>query len=407
MRIGKISLVVGFVGIGLMVASSCQADLEIHILDVGQGDCTLIISPTGGTFLFDAGWNGKGDGVVCPYLDDLGLTALDYIGCSHYHADHIGGIDEVINYLGIDSIRVAVLDRGWSYTTATYDDYAAAAAPKRQTILDGQVIDLGGGVTVTCVAVNGNGQLSPPYDDTYNENDLCVALLVEYGEFDFFVAGDLSGVNSSYYHDIETSVAAEVGDIEIYRVDHHGSASNSNVNLVSTLQPEVSIISVGDNSYGHPTQTVIDRLVAYGTYIYQTELGSGGTIPSGHGEVVNGHILIRVNGGQYVVNGDVYSLGSSGIARSDDALKLRIFPNPFEACVHFESNLRQPDALEVAIYTVEGRLVQLIEPSTGRTGTAIMTWDGRTRGGGEVSPGIYIIRLSDDSHVISRKIVKR
>jgi beta-lactamase superfamily II metal-dependent hydrolase len=291
--------VVSFLGLG----SPCRADLEIHCLDVGQGDCTLIISPTGGTLLFDAGINGQGNGTVIPYLQGLGIDALDYVSCSHYHVDHIGGIDEVVNSLGIDSVRVAVLDRGWSYTTQTYESYSAAVAPKRTTIYDGQVIDLGGGVTVTCVAVNGNGELSPPYED--EENDYCVSLLVEYGDFEFFVAGDLSGVNSSYYHDIESSIVPEVGDIEVYRVDHHGSSSNSNATLVSTLQPEVSIISVGNNSYGHPTQTVINRLISYGSYIYQTELGSGGTIPPGDGEVVGGHVIIRVNSGEYTVDGDV------------------------------------------------------------------------------------------------------
>ncbi len=390
----------------LLLAASSWADLDIHILDVGQGDCTLIVSPSGGTLLFDAGWNGKGNGVVCPYLDSLGLSALDYVACSHYHADHIGGIDEVVNHLGIDSVRIAALDRGWSYTTATYEDYAAAVAPKRQTITDGQVIDLGGGVTVTCVGVNGNGQLSPPYDDQYDENDLCVALLVEYGEFDFFVAGDLSGVNSSYYHDIETSVAADVGDVDVYRVDHHGSASNSNVNLVSTLQPEVSIISVGNNSYGHPTQTVIDRLVTYSSYIYQTEPGSGGTIPSGHGEIANGHIVIHVNTSSYTVNGDAYPLGTSGIEITT-LPSIRIYPNPFAKSVSVEIDSGNTEDFELAIYSVEGRLIRLLTSSKAGPPHSFITWDGTTLDGRIVSPGAYFFRFSRGAYSKTFKVIKR
>jgi len=316
----KTALLLGVVCLGVLLVSGAAAEnLKIHCLDVGQGDCTLIVSPTGGTFLFDAGENGVGYSVVVPYLQARGLQALDYIGASHYHADHIGGIDEVVSSFGIDSVRVAVLDRGWSYTTSTYDSYAAAVAPKRATITDGQEIDLGGGVTITCVAVNGNGILSPPFDDTYDENDLCVALHVEYLDFDFFVAGDLSGVNSSNYHNIETSVAPEVGAVEVYRVDHHGSISNSNADLVSTLLPQVSIISVGDgNPYGHPHQPIIDRLVSYGSYIYQTETGSGGTIPAGSGEVVDGHIVIEVDSCYYSVNvTDIYEMCESAIPISD------------------------------------------------------------------------------------------
>lgn len=316
----KTAFSVGTVCLALLLVSGAVAEnLKIHCLDVGQGDCTLIVSPTGGTFLFDAGENGIGNSVVVPYLQSRGFQGLDFIGASHYHSDHIGGIDEVVSQLGIDSIRVAVLDRGWSYTTPTYTSYAGAVAAKRTTITDGQVIDLGGGVTITCLAVNGNGVLSPPFDDTYDENDLCVALLVSYLDFDFFVAGDLPGVNSSLYNDIETSVAVEAGAVEVYQVNHHGSSSSSNVALVSTLLPQVSIISVGDgNPYGHPHQPVIDRLVAYGSYIYQTEAGSGGTIPTGCGEVVDDHIVIEVDSCHYSVNvTDIYEMCESAIPISD------------------------------------------------------------------------------------------
>jgi beta-lactamase superfamily II metal-dependent hydrolase len=405
------SLIAAAAAIGLGIISvlglcpECSADLEIHCIDVGQGDCTLVISPTGGTLLFDAGWNGRGNDTVIPYLQSLGIDALDYVSCSHYHADHIGGTDEVVNSLGIDSVRVAVLDRGWSYTTQTYDDYAAAVASKRTTIADGQVIDLGGGAIVTCLGVNGNGELSAPYDD--EENDYCVCLLVEYGDFEFFVAGDLSGVNSSYYHDIESSVAPEAGDIDVYRVDHHGSSSNSNTTLVSTLMPEVSIISVGTNSYGHPTQTVIDRLVSYGSYIYQTGAGSGGTIPPGEGEVVGGHIVITVDSAQYTVDGDVYDLGTSGIEVVQSPLGMSVFPNPFTRATTFSLSIPDGRPVLLEIFDVNGRLVNTLAPSHAGEVPHVIAWDGRSLGGDRVSPGVYFVRLSTPSAGISRKVVKK
>jgi beta-lactamase superfamily II metal-dependent hydrolase len=381
------------------------AALDIHCIDVRQGDCTLIVSSSGGTFLFDAGGNGRGNDAVIPYLQSLGLSALDYIGASHYHADHVGGIDEVVDHLGIDSIRVAVLDRGWSYTTATYEDYADAVDPKRTTIVEGQVIDLGGGVTITCMGLNGNGELSPPYDDKYDENDLCIALLVEYGEFDFFVAGDLSGVNSSYYNDIESSIAGEVGGVEIYRVDHHGSASNSNETLVSLLEPEVSIISVGDNSYGHPTQTVINRLVNHDSYIYQTEEGDGGSIPQGHGEVVDGDIVISVDGGSYTVNGDFYDMGSSGVEIVSVGPYVRAFPNPFAASTTFSFEVSREGPVRLAIYDVSGRLVSPLAACGGQKGT--ITWKGISAEGSVVSPGVYFILLESPDGAVSQKLIKR
>jgi beta-lactamase superfamily II metal-dependent hydrolase len=389
----------------LGLSAQALAGLQIHCIDVGQGDCTLIVSPSGGTLLFDGGPNGKGTSKIIPYLQSLGLSALDYISDSHYHVDHIGGIDEVVNYLGIDSVRVAVLDRGWSYTTATYQSYAAAVAPKRTTILDSQVVDLGGGVTVTCLTVNGNGQLSPPFDDKYDENDLCVGLLVEYGDFDFFVAGDLSGTNSSGYHDIETSVGLEAGDIDVYRVDHHGSASNSNETFVSTLQPEVSIISVGSNSYGHPTQTVINRLVNHNSYIYQTELGSGGTIPPGKGEVVGGDIVISVDGGSYTVNGDFYDMGGSGVDIVSVAPYVRAYPNPFTTTTTLSFSMPAEGPVRLGIYDVRGCLVSPLVDLDGRSGT--VTWRGTSAQGSQVAPGVYFVRLESRDGSESRKVIKR
>jgi beta-lactamase superfamily II metal-dependent hydrolase len=85
--------------------------LEIHHIDVGQADATLIKSPTGVTMLIDAGNNGNGTGIILPYLSTLGITRLNYVLNSHFHADHLGGLDEVINGLGTSNID-SVFDRG-------------------------------------------------------------------------------------------------------------------------------------------------------------------------------------------------------------------------------------------------------------------------------------------------------
>ncbi len=301
------------------------AELGIHCLDVGQGECTLIVSPTGGTLLLDGGGDGIGDEVVIPYLESLGISALDYVVASNYNREHIGGIDEVVEHLGIDSVRVAVLDRGWSGSGSLYETYEGSVRDKREAIADGQVIDLGGGVTVTCVAVNGNGVLAPPFDGQYEEADLGIALVVDYLGFDFFVAGDLPGVEVSGHSDIESSIAGEVGDIDVYRVSSHGGAQSSGERLVSALLPEVAVIPIGDDGPGgYPDQEVIDRLAGYGSYIYQTELGNGARIPAGKGEVVDGNIVLRMNAETYTINGSsTYDVEADGVTigtiRADDA----------------------------------------------------------------------------------------
>lgn len=304
--------------------------LYIYCLNVGHGDATLIISPSGQTMLIDAGKNGRGNSEVVPFLDSVNITSLDFLVATHYHADHIGGIDEVVGHLTIDLIET-VYDRNWSYSTGTYDDYADSVNPKREIIADSQVIDLGAGVYLTCVAVNGNGILDSPFTDSrYSENDLSVALKLTYGEFDFFVGGDLSGRNTSSYKDIETSVAPKVGKVEVLQVNHHGSNNNSNQFFLDTLQPIVAIVSVGDNTHGLPHPDAITRLQAVPSVVYQTE--------DGDGNVIDGDITVKVHSDQFWVNGDPYSVHTGTfVPPSTDADNVTVYITDTGSKYHLSS----------------------------------------------------------------------
>jgi beta-lactamase superfamily II metal-dependent hydrolase len=279
--------------------------LKIICLDVGQGDATLVLSPSGKSLLFDAGETGKGYEKVWPFLKDtIHIHHLDYTVVNHYHEDHIGGMDEVIDSLGgSDSVLVWGYDRGSTYASTAFTDYTAMLGSKRKTISLSQMIDLGSGVTAKCVAVNGQtyGDNITPSD----ENDYGLALLIQYGGFKMIVSGDLGGYNSGGYKDVESILAPDIGKVSVLHVNHHGSQYSSNPYWVSTLDPTVSVISVGNNSYGHPTQLALDRLCndpGANNYIYQTELGSGGTIPPGRGEVVGSNIWIEVSSDTFTIN---------------------------------------------------------------------------------------------------------
>ncbi|MDP2207964.1 MAG: fibronectin type III domain-containing protein [Bacteroidota bacterium] len=279
--------------------------LEIHHINVGQADATLIKSPTGITVLIDGGNTGNGTNIIRPYLTSLGITYLNYVICSHYHADHIGGLDEVINGMGASNIG-AVYDRGRDAplpTTVAFTDYeiAANSTGRRYKVALGQVLDLGGGLTMKCVATDGevlNFGVVP--GATGSENDLSIGWLLNFNTFQYFTGGDLGGESTSYA-DNETPLAPQVGDVDAFKINHHGSQYSTNQTFVNTLQPEVGIIPVGTNTYGHPTQIVLDRLDVANCYIYQTATGSGGTIPSGAGVVANNHVILKTSGTSYTV----------------------------------------------------------------------------------------------------------
>ena len=103
-----------------------------------------------------------------------------------------------------------------------------------------------------------------------SENDYSLGLLIGFGDLHYVTLGDLDGdyASSSYgytYNNVEAVVAPRVGQVDLYHVNHHGSSHSSSNDLLSVINPTVSLISCGvDNSYGHPDQTVLNRLLSYG-----------------------------------------------------------------------------------------------------------------------------------------------
>lgn len=266
--------------------------LQIHHIDVGQGDGALIISPLGQTAMVDDGVYTDCTNVKA-YLQSLGVTQLDYHFASHYHADHVGCIDDLAA-IGI-TVQTAGWDRGYSYTTSQYTAYVntlANAGNKRRTLVAGQVITLDSlsahPVTIKCVNLNGAGFYSVTGSD---ENAKCVVLKLSYGEFDEELGGDLTG--SPAASDVESIVGPQVGPVEVYKAHHHGSRYSSTTNWLNATRPKISVISCGDgNSYGHPTADALNRLHAANVRTYWTETGMGATPNPTWDKVAHGTIVI-------------------------------------------------------------------------------------------------------------------
>jgi len=299
----------------LLATPAWGQELEVHFLDVGQGDSTLVIGPTGITFLFDAGDNGDGNATVIPYLQQRGITNLDIVSASHYHADHVGGLDEVWN-AGIHAS--VAYDRGdYNHTgTQSFYDYRSKYSGVRQTVAPGQVVDLGGGAFMTCVVVQGmvmNGQTINIGSSSQWENSASIAWKVEYGDFDLWLGGDLTGGGNGTV-DVETQAAYACGDVDVYQANHHGSRTSTNYSLVQSLQPEFTVIPCGHaNSYGYPTQEIIDRVnkATRATPVWSTTDGVGT-----HGYVdAGGHIVVTTDGTKYTATS---AAGSTFTALCDE-----------------------------------------------------------------------------------------
>lgn len=279
-------------------------------MEVGQGDGAVLISPRGEVVLFDDGVRTRCDRPVS-YLEQLGVERIDYHIASHYHDDHIGCAPEVLTRFPL--VKQAI-DRGSTYYTKknkislTFQKYTQIVGSKRKKATKGMTITLDAAtanpVRIRIIALNGNGQVPM----TANENDLSLVAVVNYGDFDAVIGGDLSGYKESYYKDIETSVAPLVGQVEVYKVNHHGSAHSTNETWIKTIKPRIGVISVGsDKNHKHPTKESLKRLHDAGVKTYWTHSGTGAK-PKAGWDKVGSNIIVEVapNSSKFTVtyNGD-------------------------------------------------------------------------------------------------------
>ncbi len=274
---------------GGTVAAQANGRLQLHYMDVGQGDGAVLISPRGEVMLFDSGDRHECEKPIA-YLESLGVQEIDYHLASHYHADHIGCAAKVFAQF---PLRRKAFDRGQTYSSDSYRDYVAAAGAKRSAVTKGQTITLDAGsanpVTVKIVALNGNGIA------TNNDDDLSVVALVSFGTFRASFSGDLSGEATSRYKDLETVVSAEIGHVDVYKVHGHCSSHSSNITFLKAIKSQVGIISVGmANTNGYPAEDCLQRLHDSSVVTFWTSAGRGAQPDPQFDTVVNGSVVVEV-----------------------------------------------------------------------------------------------------------------
>jgi competence protein ComEC len=217
------------------LGQAANGNLQIHHIDMGQGDGAVLISPNGAVVLFDAGRDiakRKDCSSEIGYLDQLGVKQIDFLFVSHYHYDHIDCIPEVLERF---PLRGPAYDRGTDQvvpTTASYRNYVEAVGAKRKTGTLGQVVTLDGvsnPVTITVLSLSGHSKAGTV--TTEDENDLSLSVLVSYGGFREEIGGDLSGEETKMYQDVETPVSKSVGPLDVYKVHHHCSSHSSKESL--------------------------------------------------------------------------------------------------------------------------------------------------------------------------------
>ena len=311
----RISCLALLVVASVMFAAAGEELLQIWHFDVGQADSTFLLTPSKISVLFDCGElsvsSTRNADQIAERIEELaGRRYLDYFVISHFHLDHIGYVGEgglwgLLEMQGVEIGTLIVRDfedcpgNVGEWSTYFFDNDRIG----RVCIISqpSDPIDLGDGVSMTIVSVNGEprlGELGLPSCDSLGENDLSLGVLISYGDYQEWIGGDLSGVSRDGYKDVETYAAARIGDIEVLRVNHHGSPNSTNGTFLGNLDPEVSIISVGEgNRYGHPDSNVVERL-SQTSDVYMTSSGTEdwGTASTAGSVRVLAEILVTSDG---------------------------------------------------------------------------------------------------------------
>lgn len=275
----------------------------ITMLDVGQGQCVCVQLPNGETWLYDGGSLDKsqvGEYRLMPYLKSQGINKLSAVFLSHGDADHINGIREVLEdaEIAIELLVLPLTEKQNVYRTKSlYEEgsygerlygergygegiynmengigeLAALAASRRIPILwleEGMAWE-SAGVSVQCLHPGGDAYNNGTLSIIENGNEGSMVLYLTYGNFSMLLTGDVEKAGE----DVLLAELQEKGieNVTVLQVAHHGSKNASSAGFLEQVAPRIALISCGkDNSYGHPHEEVLERLLQVGCKVLTT-----------------------------------------------------------------------------------------------------------------------------------------
>lgn len=237
---------------------SVSGELEVHFIDVGQGDCSLILS--GDTaILIDTGEKENGE-KVCEYINNLGIPDIDCFLLTHPHSDHMGAASYIIDNMDVKQVIIPKVSDDLTPTTKFYEKFLKSVQNKSLTLTQakpGIKVEVG----------EGEFEILSPVKDYNDLNNYSAAAELTYGNEKFLFTGDIE-------KKAENDIIKEGGfeDIDVLKVAHHGSNSSSSKDFLKIVKPEYAVIMCDGVSYNHPHDESVERITEYTDKIYRTDM---------------------------------------------------------------------------------------------------------------------------------------
>lgn len=233
-----------------------HAQTEVHFIDVGQGDSTLVISQ-GEAMLIDSGDKDDSNKIE-KYLEKQGVTELKYLIATHPHADHIGEMSEIIDQFQVDKFIMPKVKADMTPTTTIYEKMLKSIKAKGLKITQAKPMEFELG---SCKV-----DLFTPKNDYDNLNNYSTLVKITDGENSFLITGDCETAE-------EKDILSQGYDVsaKVLKAGHHGSSTSSGVDFLNKVMPRYAVISCGKgNKYGHPHEETVTRLKKYASHLYVT-----------------------------------------------------------------------------------------------------------------------------------------
>lgn len=300
----------------LILPWAALADMSVHFLDVGHGDCA-IVQCDGATMVIDGG-NSSQSQLVFAYLKDLGVERVDAVIATHPDNDHIGGLPAVFHAAEVGVLYTPVL----THDSSRFVKLVEAAEEKAVPVMTLQAGDsfLLGGARVEVI--------SPADISSADENDWSFVLRVTYGERAFLFCADAgSRIERAL---VEAGAAL---DADVLKVSHHGSDSGTLMQFVLAVSPEYAVIS-GNTRYDNPDDETILKLLYGGAHLVHT--------------LQNGHIVVTTDGASLTVASQRYYVANINTLRYHRA-----------SCGHLD---RISESHRMLLFTQEEALFRQLDP---------------------------------------------